>query len=179
MDCKNALIEANGDMEKAIDVLRQQGMNVAMAREDRTTDEGIIASYIHAGSQIGVLVEVRCETDFVAKTDEFQEFAHNVAMQIAAMNPKWITPDDVSVEALNREKAILKQQALQEGKPEHIIEKIIEGRMKKFYSQVCLMKQPYIKNDSITVEDKLNELIAQLGEKVFIKRFIFYKIGDE
>jgi elongation factor Ts len=161
MDCKNALTEAGGDMEKAIDLLRQKGIDVAMAREGRAAEEGIIASYIHAGNQIGVLVDLRCETDFVARTDEFREFGRDIAMQVAAMHPRWVAPEDVPEEALEHEREVLKQQALEEGKPEHIVEKMVEGRLQKFYADVCLIKQPFIRDDSLTIEDKLNELIAR------------------
>ena len=179
MDCKNALTEAEGDMESAVDLLRQKGVDVAMAREGKAADEGFVASYVHAGNQIGVLVDMRCETDFVARTDEFREFARDIAMQIAAMHPRWITPEDVPCEVLEREKEVLIQQALEEGKPEHIVEKMVEGRLEKFYEDVCLIKQPFIRDDSLTIEDKLNELIAQCGERVLIARFVRYQVGEE
>jgi elongation factor Ts len=179
MDCKNALTEAGGDMEKAVDLLRQKGIDVAMSREGKAAEEGVISSYVHAGNQIGVLVDLRCETDFVARTDEFREFGRDIAMQVAAMDPKWIGPEDVSEEALEREREVLTQQALEEGKPEHIVEKMVEGRLQKFYSEVCLMNQPSIRDDSLTIEDKLNELIAQTGERVVINRFVRYQVGEE
>ncbi len=179
MDCKNALTEAGGDMEKAVDLLRQRGIDVAMAREGKAAEEGIIASYVHAGSQIGVLVDLRCETDFVARTDEFREFGRDLAMQVAAMAPKWIAPDDVPGEVLEHEREVLKQQALEEGKPEHIAEKMVEGRLQKFYEAECLLKQPFIRDDSLAIEDKLNELIAQCGEKVVIARFVRYQVGQD
>jgi elongation factor Ts len=179
MDCKNALAEAGGDLQKAIDLLRQKGINVAMAREGKAAEEGIIASYIHAGNQIGVLVDLRCETDFVARTDEFREFGRDIAMQVAAMHPRWVAPEDVPEEELEHERQVLKQQALEEGKPEHIVEKMIEGRLQKFYADVCLLKQPSIRDDSLTIEDKLNELISATGERVLIARFTRFQVGEE
>lgn len=179
MDCKNALAEAGGDMDKAIDLLRQKGINVAMAREGKAAEEGIIASYVHAGNQIGVLVDLRCETDFVARTDEFREFGRDIAMQVAAMHPRWVAPEDVPEDVLEHEREVLKNQALEEGKPEHIVEKMVEGRLQKFYEDVCLMKQPFIRDDSLTIEDKLNELVAQTGERVLINRFVRYQVGEE
>ncbi|MGI5818203.1 MAG: translation elongation factor Ts [Armatimonadota bacterium] len=179
MDCKNALTEAGGDMEKAIDLLRQKGIDVAMAREGRAAEEGIISSYIHAGNQIGVLVDLRCETDFVARTDEFREFGRDIAMQVAAMHPRWVSPEDVPEEALAREREVLTQQALEEGKPEHIVEKMVDGRLQKFYADVCLIKQPFIRDDSVTIEDRLNELVAQTGERVLISRFVRFQVGEE
>ncbi|HCA48270.1 MAG TPA: translation elongation factor Ts [Armatimonadetes bacterium] len=179
MDCKNALAEAGGDLQKAIDLLRQKGINVAMAREGKAAQEGIVASYIHAGNQIGVLVDLRCETDFVARTDEFREFGRDIAMQVAAMHPRWVAPEDVPEEELEHERQVLKQQALEEGKPEHIVEKMIEGRLQKFYADVCLLRQPSIRDDSLTIEDKLNELISATGERVLIARFIRFQVGEE
>ncbi len=179
MDCKNALAEAGGDLQKAIDLLRQKGINVAMAREGKAAEEGIIASYIPAGNQIGVLVDLRCETDFVARTDEFREFGRDIAMQVAAMHPRWVAPEDVPEEELEHERQVLKQQALEEGKPEHIVEKMIEGRLQKFYADVCLLKQPSIRDDSLTIEDKLNELISATGERVLIARFTRFQVGEE
>ena len=179
MDCKNALTEAGGDMEKAVDLLRQKGIDVAMSREGRAAEEGVISSYVHAGNQIGVLVDLRCETDFVARTDEFREFGRDIAMQVAAMDPEWVSPEDVPEEALEREREVLTQQALEEGKPEHIVEKMVEGRLQKFYADVCLLNQPFIRDDSLTIEDKLNELIATTGERVLIKRFVRFQVGEE
>ncbi len=179
MDCKNALEEADGDMEKAVDLLRQRGIDVAMSREGKAAEEGVIASYVHAGNQIGVLVDLRCETDFVARTDEFREFGRDVAMQVAAMQPEWIAPEDVPEDVLEHEREVLTQQALEEGKPEHIVEKMVEGRLEKFYEDVCLLKQPFIRDDSLTIEDRLNDLLAQTGERVLIKRFVRYQVGEE
>lgn len=179
MDCKNALTEAEGDMEKAVDLLRQRGVDVAMAREGKAAEEGIIASYVHAGNQIGVLVDLRCETDFVARTDEFREFGRDLAMQVAAMDPKWIDPEAVPDDVLEHEREVLTLQALEEEKPEQIVEKMVEGRLQKFYEDVCLLNQPFIRDDSLTIEDKLNELIAQCGERVVVARFVRYQVGED
>lgn len=179
MDCKNALTEAGGDMQRAIDLLRQKGVDVAMAREGKAAQEGIIASYVHAGNQIGVLVDLRCETDFVARTEEFREFGRDLAMQVAAMHPRWVSPDDVPGEVVEHEREVLRQQALEEGKPEHIVDKMVEGRLQKFFEANCLLKQPFIRDDSVTIEDKLNDLIAACGERVVIARFVRYQVGED
>jgi len=179
MDCKRALTEADGDMEQAVDILRKKGIEVARKREGKAAKEGTVASYVHAGDQIGVLVEVNCETDFVARTERFVEFARDAAMQVAALQPKWVAPEDVPEEALAREREVLREQALAEGKPEHIVEKMVEGRLNKFYEDTCLLKQPCIRDDSVTIEDKLNDLIAACGEKVVIRRFVRFQVGEE
>ena len=179
MDCKRALEEANGDFEEAIAILRKAGVKVATKRAGKATTEGVVWSYIHAGNQVGVMVEVNCETDFVARTDEFRKFAEEVAMQIAAMRPRWVAPEDVPEEVLEREKEILREQARSEGKPEHIIEKMVEGRLRKFYEENCLIKQPYIRDDRLTIEDLLNELMGKTGEKIVIRRFVRYQVGEE
>ena len=179
MDCKVALHEAQGDFQEAVAVLRKQGIEVAAKRESKAAQEGMAAAYVHAGDQIGVLVEVNCETDFVARTEQFKHFGTNVAMQIAALRPSWVAPEDVPEEALARERDILTEQALTEGKPEHIVEKIVEGRLKKFYAQCCLLAQPYIRDDSITVQDLLDGLTAQCGEKIVVRRFTRYQVGEE
>ena len=179
MDCKKALTEANGDMAAAVDALRKHGIDVAMKREGKAAHEGVIASYIHAGNQIGVLVDLRCETDFVARTDEFREVARDLAMQVAAMQPQWVGPDDVPEDVLEHERTVLTDQALAEGKPEHIVEKMVEGRIQKFFAEHCLLKQPSIRDDSVTVEDRLNELVAACGEKVRLHRFVRYQIGED
>jgi len=178
MDCKKAIAEANGDMDAAVDTLRKQGIDVALKREGKAADEGCIASYIHAGNQIGVLVDLRCETDFVARTDDFREVARDLAMQVAAMQPQWVAPEDVPEDVLEHERTVLTDQALAEGKPEHIVEKMVEGRIEKFYAENCLLKQPSIRDDSVTVEDRLNELIAACGEKVKLQRFVRFQIGE-
>jgi elongation factor Ts len=177
-DCKKALEEAGGDIEKAIDILRKRGLAIAAKRASKEAGEGVVAAYIHSNKKIGVLVEINCETDFVARTDEFQEFAHNIAMQIAATNPVAISRDQVPQEILEREKKIYEEQLRESGKPEHIIPKIIEGKLEKFYKENVLLEQEFIKNPEITIQDLLNELIAKTGEKIVIKRFCRYQIGE-
>ncbi len=178
MDCKKALTETGGDMEKAVDFLRKKGLATAAKRAGRATTEGVVMPYVHTGGKLGVMVEVNCETDFVAKSDDFQAFAKNVAMHIAAINPLGITPEDIPAELIDREKAIYIAQARETGKPENVIEKIIEGKMAKFIKESCLMNQPYVKNPDITIADLLNELIAKIGENISIKRFVRYQIGE-
>ena len=178
MDCKHALQEVNGDIVKAVEVLRKKGIAKAQKREGRMTSEGQIQSYVHMGGKIGVLLEVNCETDFSAKTDDFTSFTKNLTMQIAATNPIAISAEDLPAEIVEREKEIYRAQALDSGKPEKVAEKIIEGRLKKFYSEVCLLDQAYVKNPDITVQDLLNELIAKTGEKIIITRFIRYQLGE-
>ncbi len=178
MDCKEALVEAEGDFQEAIAVLRKKGIEVAAKREAKAAAEGVVQAYVHAGERIGVLVEVNCETDFVARTDDFRDFAKNVAMQIAAMQPRWVSPDDVPEEVLARERQILTEQAEAEGKPDHIVEQMVEGRLGKFYAQNCLLQQPYIRDDSMTIEDLLNDLLATTGEKIIIRRFVRYQVGE-
>ncbi len=178
MDCKKALTETGGDMEKAVDFLRKKGLATAAKRAGRATTEGVVMPYVHTGGKLGVMVEVNCETDFVAKSDDFQEFAKNVAMHIAAINPLGITPEDIPEAMIAREKEIYIAQARETGKPDNVIEKIIEGKMAKFIKESCLMNQPYVKNPDITIADLLNELIAKIGENISIKRFVRYQIGD-
>lgn len=177
MDCKKALGETAGDMEKAVDFLRQKGLAVARKRADRATSEGVIETYIHAGGKLGVMVEVGCETDFVAKNSDFQEFAKNIAMHIAAAAPLSIAREEVPADALERERNIYTQQARESGKPENIIEKIVDGKIDKFYSEACLMEQKYVKNPDLSIQDLLNELIATLGENITIKRFARFQVG--
>ena len=179
LDCKKALVEAECDFEEAVAILRKKGIQVAAQREAKAAAEGVVWSYVHAGEKIGVLVEVNCETDFVARTDEFRDFANNIAMQIAAMQPKWVSPDDVPEEAVTREREILTEQAEAEGKPEHIIEQMVEGRLGKFYAQYCLLNQPYIRDDSMTIGDLLSDLLATTGEKIIVRRFVRYQVGEE
>ncbi|MDF1614871.1 translation elongation factor Ts [Desulfurivibrio dismutans] len=177
MDCKKALNETDGDMEKAVDLLRQKGLAVARKRADRATSEGVVETYIHAGGKLGVMVEVGCETDFVAKNSDFQNFAKNIAMHIAAASPIAIRREDVPADSLERERNIYKQQALDSGKPENIVEKIIDGKIDKYYAEVCLMEQKYVKNPDLSIQDLLNELIATLGENISIKRFARFQVG--
>jgi elongation factor Ts len=178
MDCKKALAENDGDMDKAIDFLRKKGLATAAKRAGRATTEGVVQPYVHTGGKLGVMVEVNCETDFVAKSDDFQEFAKNIAMHIAATNPIGITPEDVPAETLAREKAIYVDQAKQTGKPDNVIEKIVEGKMNKFLKENCLMQQAYVRNPDITIADLLNELIAKIGENISVKRFVRFQIGE-
>ncbi len=179
MDCKEALTECDGDMEKAVDFLRKKGLATAAKRAGRATSEGTIQSYIHMGGKIGVMVEVDCETDFVAKTDDFVTFAKNLAMHIAASNPVGITPEDVPEQIINRERDIYRDQALEMGKPEQMVDKIVDGKLNKFYKESCLMNQPYVKDPDKTVSDYLNEIIAKTGEKITIKRFCRFQVGAE
>ena len=178
MDCKNALSEVKGDIEKAIDFLRKKGLATAQKRAGRALSEGIIQSYIHMNGKLGVLVEVNCETDFVAKNEDFQEFAKNIAMHIAASNPLGITPEDVSEEIIEKEKEIYRAQALDMGKPENVTDKIVEGKLNKFYQESCLLNQPYVRDTDMSVADLLNGFIARIGENISIKRFVRYQIGE-
>ena len=177
MDCKKALSETGGDMEKAVDLLRQKGLAVAQKRAGRATSEGTIQTYVHAGGKLGVMVEVGCETDFLAKTDSFIDFAKNIAMRIAAVNPVSIAREDVPGELVEREREIFKKQALESGKPENIVDKIVSGKMEKFYSEVCLMEQKYVKDPDLSIQDLLNEIVASLGENITIKRFCRFQVG--
>jgi len=178
MDCKNALSEVEGDVEKAIELLRKKGLATAQKRAGRALSEGMIQSYIHMTGKLGVLVEVNCETDFVAKNEDFQEFTKNIAMHIAATNPLGITPEDISQEIIEKEKEIYRAQALDMGKPENVIDKIVEGKLNKFYQESCLLNQPYVRDTDITIADLLNQMIAKIGENISIKRFVRYQIGD-
>jgi elongation factor Ts len=179
MDCKKALAEAGGDMDKAADWLRQKGLAVAAKRAGKEASEGQIMSYIHAGGKLGVLVEVNCETDFTGKTDEFTQFAKDLAMQIAATNPLCVSPEDMPAEVLEREREIYKGQALDQGKPEKIVDKIVEGKLKRFYAENCLLQQPFVKDTDKTVEDLLNEMRAKTGENVMVRRFARFQLGEE
>jgi len=178
MDCKLALQEAKGDMAGAEVVLRKRGLAAAQKRAGRATMEGLVGHYIHAGGKIGVLVELNCESDFVARTDEFQHLAHDVAMHVAATDPRFIRKEEVTPEVLEKEKEIYRAQALASGKPEKVIEKIIEGKMEKFYEEVCLLEQHFIKDPSLTVSQHVASKIAKLGENIMVKRFVRYKLGD-
>ncbi|CAM4242881.1 translation elongation factor Ts [Paenibacillus tarimensis] len=178
LDCKKALEEAGGDLQKASEILREKGLAAAANKAGRAATEGVVESYIHAGGRIGVLVEVNCETDFVAKTDQFRDFVRDIAMQIAAANPKYVRREEVPQEDLEKEKEILKAQALNEGKPANIVEKMVEGRMGKFYEEFCLMEQPFIKDPDKTVSALLNEKISTIGENISIRRFVRYELGE-
>jgi len=179
MDCKRALEESNGDMEKAVELLRKRGIAKAEDRMGRSAKEGVIASYIHAGSRLGVMLEVNSETDFVARTDQFQEFAKNVAMHIAASAPLAVAREDLDAKKVERERQIFRDQTLAEGKPEKVVDRIVDGRMEKFYQDVCLLEQPYVKEPDKTVKDLLMELVAQCGENVTIRRFVRFVLGEE
>ncbi len=178
MDCKEALAECGGDLEKAVDFLRKKGLATAKKRAGRAMSEGVVESYIHMGGKLGVMVEINCETDFVAKTDDFKEFARNIAMHIAAASPVGITPEDVPAELVEREKEIYKAQALEMGKPEKMVEKIAEGKLNKFYKESCLMDQAYVKDPNISIADYLNEVIAKTGENITIRRFARFQVGE-
>ncbi|HOQ76140.1 MAG TPA: translation elongation factor Ts [Thermoclostridium sp.] len=178
MDCKKALIDAQGDAEKAVELLRERGLSKAAKKAGRLASEGIVDAYIHGGGRIGVLVEVNIETDFAAKNEEFRSFVKDIAMQIAAMNPLYVKREDVPAEVIEREKEILKAQAINEGKPEHIAEKMVAGRIEKYFNEVCLLEQPFIKDNDKTVEDVLKEKIALIGENISIRRFARFEMGE-
>jgi len=178
MDCKEALTASEGSMDDAVDFLRKKGLQSAAKRSARTTREGIIESYIHTGNRLGVLLEVNCETDFVARTDDFQTFVRDLAMHIAASNPLYISKDDVPAEALEKERAILEEQAKQAGRPEQVIPKIVEGRLQKYYEEHCLLEQPFVKNPDITVDEMLKEQIAKMGENITVGRFTRFLLGE-
>ncbi len=178
MDCKQALTEAKGDFEQAIILLRKKGVSVAAKKATRVTSEGSVASYIHAGGKIGVLVEVNCETDYVARTDAFKELVHDIAMHIAASDPKYIRKEDVTAADFEREKDIYRSQAIASGKPAHIADKMVTGRMEKFYQEVCLYEQPFIKDQTISISQLIATTIGKLGENISVRRFARFKVGD-
>ena len=178
MDCKKALQESKGDLTLAVEYLRKKGIATAKKRGGRTTSEGQVVSYIHPGAKIGVLVEVNCETDFSGKTEDFSAFVKNIAMQIAAANPLSVDRDGIPASVLEKEREIYATQAKESGKPDKVIEKIVEGKMTKFYSEACLLEQPYVKNPDIKVQDLLNELMAKTGENIVIRRFARYQLGE-
>jgi elongation factor Ts len=177
MDCKKALVAADGNIEKAVEELRKKGAAVAQKRAGKDTAEGIVYSYIHPGSQLGVLIEINCETDFVARLDDVQKFAKDMCMQIAALKPTFLAPEDVDEAFLEKEKAILKEQLAASGKPANIVEQIVKGKLNKIYSEICLLKQPYVKDDKKTIEQVIEELIARTGENIKIKKFSRLEIG--
>jgi elongation factor Ts len=178
MECKKALVEANGDLGEAETVLRKWGIASAGKKATRSTKQGTIGTYIHAGAQLGVMVEINCESDFVARTDDFQELVRDIAMHIAAADPQFVRREDVTPEILEKEKEIQKARALNEGKPEKVAEKIVEGRMAKFYEEVCLLEQPFVKENSISIEQLIKQKIAKLGENISVARFARFKVGD-
>ncbi|MCY3826152.1 MAG: translation elongation factor Ts [Candidatus Dadabacteria bacterium] len=178
LDCKNALVETDGDFEKASEVLRIKGVAKASKKITRKTDQGTISSYVHAGGKIGVMLEVNCETDFVARNDEFQNLCREVAMQIAANNPTYVRKEEVSEEEIEDERRILKAEAMESGKPENIAEKMVAGRINKFFEEICLLEQPYIRDPKMKVMDLVNNLIAKIGENIVVKRFVRYQLGE-
>jgi elongation factor Ts len=178
MDCKKALAETGGDMEKAVIYLREKGLAEAAKRSGRVASEGLVSAYIHPGNRIGVLVEVNCETDFVAKTEDFKNLVHDLALQIAASRPQYISQDDVPAEVITQEKEILRVQALNEGKPEKVVEKMVEGRLQKFFKDACLLEQPFVKNPDVTVQNVLHEVVARVGENIVVRRFSRYELGE-
>ncbi len=179
MDCKGALQEADGDLEKAVDCLRKKGLATALKRAGRETSEGIVHAYIHAGSKLGVLVETNCETDFVAKTDEFKEFVKNLAMHIAASKPLGIGREDIAEQIVKREEDIYRAQAAETGKPDKILDKIVQGKVEKFYKESCLLEQQYVKDTAITIQDLIHDMISKTGENITVKRFVRYQLGEE
>jgi len=178
LDCKKALDETNGDLQKAIELLREKGLAAAAKKGGRIATEGTVESYIHAGGRIGVLVEINCETDFVGKTDQFREFARDIAMQIAAASPRYVRREEVPTEELEKEKEILRAQALAEGKPEKIVDKMVEGRINKYYEEYCLLEQSFIKDPDKTIDTLLKEKISTIGENISIRRFVRYELGE-
>ena len=178
MDCKKALEECSGDIEKAIDFLRKKGITDATKKAGRVAQEGLVEAYIHLGGKIGVLVEVNCETDFVARTDEFKSLTKDIAMQIAAYSPKYVKREEVPAQVIEEEKEIFKNQALNEGKPENVIDRIVEGRIEKYYAEVCLLEQPYVRDDKKKVEEVIKEKIALLGENIEVNRFCRFEVGE-
>jgi elongation factor Ts len=178
MECKSALVEAKGDLSEAEVVLRKKGIASANKKASRSTKQGVIASYIHPGAQLGVMIEVNCESDFVARTTDFQELVHDLAMQIAAADPQFVRKEDVTQAALDKEKDIQRARALAEGKPEKMLDKITEGRMNKFYEEICLYEQPFIKDNTTTVAELIKTTIAKLGENISVARFVRFKVGD-
>lgn len=179
MDCKEALKASNGNFDKAVDFLREKGLSAATKKSSRATKDGLITSYIHMGGKVGVMIEVNCETDFVAKTENFKNLTRDLAMHIAAMNPLYVKPEDVPEAVLQREKDIYRKQVIAEGKPEKIADKIVEGKLKKFFEEVCLMKQKFIKDTNMTVEDLIKASIAATGENILVKRFVRYQLGGD
>jgi len=179
MECKSALVESKGDLGEAEIVLRKRGIASAHKKASRVTKQGLIGTYIHHGGQLGVMVEINCESDFVARTDDFKELVHDIAMHVAAADPKWVRKEDVPAAELEKEKDIQRARAIAEGKPEKVADKIVEGRMGKFYEEVCLYQQPFVKENTLTVEEVIKTKIAKLGENISVARFVRLKVGDE
>jgi elongation factor Ts len=179
LDCRNALQEMDGDFDKAVEYLRQEGLAAVAKRADRAADEGTIGSYVHAGSRVAALVEVNCETDFVAMTDDFLALAHDLAMQVVAAKPKYLLPEDIPAEVIEAEKEEYRAQMGDLGKPEHVIDKIVEGKLQKYYQEVCLMQQPFIKDEGLIVQDVVTQAAAKLGENIVVRRFVRFELGEE
>lgn len=178
LDCRNALQETGGDFEKAVALLREKGLAVAAKKAEREAREGIIGSYVHTGSKVAALVELNCETDFVARTDEFQQLAKDLAMQVVAVNPLYVSPEDIPEDVLEQKKAEYRAQVTESGKPESVIERIVEGKLEKFYEEACLLRQPFIRDEGITVQDLITQAIAKLGENIVVRRFVRFEIGQ-
>ena len=178
LDCKKALEASGGDLEKAKVYLREKGLAAAAKKASRAAEEGLIEAYVHTGGRVGALIELNCETDFVARTEAFEELAHDLALQVVAARPLYLAPEHIPPDVLEEEKNVYRVQARETGKPERIIEKIVEGKLQKYYQEVCLMKQPFIKDDGLTVQDVLTEIIAKLGENIAVRRFVRFELGD-
>lgn len=178
MDCKKALTETNGDVDKAIEYLREKGLSAAAKKSGRIASEGLVETYVHGGGRLGVMVEINCETDFVAKAEDFQNFAKDIAMHIAAAKPEFISPEEVPAEVIENEKKILRAQALNEGKPEKIVDKMVDGRIQKYFKEVCLLEQPFVKDPDKTIGQLVIEKVATIGEKISIRRFVRYELGE-
>jgi len=178
LECKNALVETEGDLEKAASILREKGLSKAAKKVGREANDGLIGHYIHAGSRVAALVEVNCETDFVARTPDFQAFVHDIAMQVVGAQPKYVNVDDVPAEVIESERAVYRQQFLDEGKPERILDRIVDGKISKFYQEACLMEQPFIKDGDVKIGDLVTDMIAKLGENIVIRRFVRYQVGE-
>ncbi len=179
LDCKNALQETDGDFDKAVEYLRQKGLAAAAKRADRVANEGTIGNYVHAGSRVAALVEVNCETDFVANTDDFLALAHDLAMQVVAAKPRYLLPEDIPAEVIEAEKGNYRAQLEDSGKPEHVVDKIVEGKLQKYYQEVCLMQQPFIKDEGLIVQDLVAQMAAKLGENIVVRRFVRFELGEE
>jgi len=179
LDCKQALEHAQGDFDKAVTYLREKGLAKAAKKVDREAKDGLIGCYVHAGSRIAALIEVNCETDFVARTEEFKQFVHDLAMQVVAARPRYLKPEDIPPEVLEAERQVYLAQMKDQGKPPHILDKIVEGKLRKFYEEVCLLNQPFIKDPDITVQDLVTQMIAKVGENIVIRRFVRYELGEE
>ena len=179
LDCKNALQETDGAFDRAVEYLQQKGLAAAAKRASRAANEGTIGSYVHAGSRVAALVEVNCETDFVARTDDFLALAHDLAMQVVATKPKHLLPEDIPAEVIEAEKEIYRAQMEDSGKPEHVIDKIVEGKLQKYYQEVCLVQQPFIKDEGLTVQDVVTQVAAKLGENIVVRRFVRFELGEE